>query len=65
MSVNPKMEYSETYLLVVRCERQWFAVEHAMQRFAVVVEMSHVQDIDLYELVRARVQAERVRIRQR
>lgn len=65
MSVNPKIEYSETYLLVVRCERQWFAVEHAMQRFAVVVEMSHVQDIDLYELVRARVQAERVRIRQR
>jgi hypothetical protein len=65
MSFNPKIEYGETYLLVVRCERQWFENEHALQRFAVVVEMSHTHDIGLYELVRARVQAERVQIRQR
>jgi hypothetical protein len=65
MSINPKIDYRETYLLVVRCERQWFEKEHAMQRFAVVVEMSHTEDIDLYELVRARVQVGRVRIQQR
>ena len=59
MRRNPAADYGETYYLVVRCERQWFADEFATQRFAVVVELSHSQDIRLYERVRERV---RVRI---
>jgi hypothetical protein len=65
MSMNPSNDYGAVYFLVVRCERQWSTDELAMQRFAVVVEMSHTQDINLYELVRTRVQAARIQIRQR
>jgi hypothetical protein len=57
---NPRAEYGETYYLVVRCERRWFADDLATQRFAVVVELEHSSDIRLYERVRERV---RVRIR--
>lgn len=55
MKSNPAPEYGETYYLVVRCERQWFPDEFAMQRFALVVELSHSQDIRLYERVRERL----------
>lgn len=61
MKNNPAPEYGETYYLVVRCERQWFPDEFAMQRFAVVVELSHSQDVRLYERVRERL-AVRVRV---
>lgn len=57
---NPRAEYGETYYLVVRCERRWFADDLATQRFAVVVELEHSADIRLYERVRERV---RVRVR--
>ncbi|HEV2325232.1 MAG TPA: S8 family peptidase [Terracidiphilus sp.] len=56
---NPRPEYGETYYLVVRCERRWFADDLATQRFAVVVELEHSADIRLYERVRERV---RVRV---
>lgn len=56
MKSNPASEYGEIYYLVVRCERQWFQDEFAMQRFAVVVELSHSQDVRLYERVRERLQ---------
>lgn len=62
---NPDAAYGDTYYLVVRCERQWFADELAMQRFAVVVELGHSEDIDIYERIRARVEVTRVRIRPR
>jgi hypothetical protein len=60
MTANPSDEYGETYFLVVRCERQWFPDEFAKQRFAVVVELSHSEDVRLYERVDQRVN---VRIR--
>lgn len=55
MSRNPAAEYGDTYFLVVRCERKWSPDEFAQQRFALVVEMSHTADIELYERVRERV----------
>lgn len=60
---NPAAEYGETYYLVVRCERQWFPDELATQRFAVVVEIGHTADVDLYERIRQRVEAPRIRVR--
>jgi len=60
MSQNPSQEYNDTYYLVVRCENQWNPDEFLKQRFAVVVELSHEENIGLYERVR-----ERVRVRQR
>jgi len=62
MTQNPSPQYGDTYYLVVRCERQWFADEFAMQRFAVAVELTHTQDVNLYTLVRERVLAPRVRV---
>ena len=62
---NPAAEYGNTYHLVVRCERQWFPVEEAMQRFAVVVELGHSEDIDIYERIRERVETPRIRVRHR
>jgi hypothetical protein len=61
MKNNLAPEYGETYFLVVRCERQWFPDEFATQRFAVVVELSHSEDVRLYERVRERLQV-RVRV---
>ncbi len=55
MNRNLAAEYGETYYLVVRCERQWFPDEYVPQRFAVVVEMAHAEDIRLYERIRERV----------
>jgi hypothetical protein len=55
MSRNPAAEYGDTYFLVVRCERKWSPDEFAQQRFALVVEMSHAENIALYERVRERV----------
>ena len=61
MSNNPAPEYGETYYLVVRCERKWMPDEYARQRFAVVVQLSHAEDIMLYERLRERL-AVRVRV---
>lgn len=55
MKINPSPEYGEIYYLVVRCERQWFPNEFAKQRFAVVVQLSHAEDVRLYERIRERV----------
>ena len=59
MRQNPAAEYGETYYLVVRCERKWIADDFLQQRFALVVELSHQVDVQLYERIRQRV---RVRI---
>jgi len=56
MRQNPAAEYGETYYLVVRCERKWIADDFLQQRFAVVVELSHQVDVQLYERIRQRVQ---------
>jgi hypothetical protein len=55
MIANPSHEYGDTYYLVVRCERQWYTDEFAKQRFAVVVELAHSEDVRLYERVVQRV----------
>jgi hypothetical protein len=60
MKRNPSPQYGETFHLVVRCERQWYPNEFDRQRFAVVVELQHEDDIPLYERVRERVE---VRVR--
>lgn len=60
MAQNPAPEYNDTYYLVVRCENQWNPDEFLKQRFAVVVELSHHENIGLYQRV-----SERVRVRQR
>jgi hypothetical protein len=56
MRQNPAAEYGETYYLVVRCERKWIADDFLQQRFAVVVELSHQVDVQLYERIRQRIQ---------
>lgn len=60
MSRNPANDYGDTYYLVVRCERRWATDDEGPQRFAVVVEMRHQTDIQLYERIRERVR-ERLR----
>jgi len=60
MRQNPRGDYGETYLLVVRCERRWSGDEDAPQRFAVVVELGHARVDQLYARIRDRV---RVRVR--
>lgn len=60
MKQNPNADYGSTYYLIVRCERQWFPDEFAQQRFAVVVELSHNEDVRLYARVEERL---RVRLR--
>ena len=60
MKRNPAADYGDVYYLVVRCERQWHPDEYDLQRFAVVVELMHTADIQLYERVRERLE---VRVR--
>jgi hypothetical protein len=55
MSRNPAPEYGQTYFLVVCCERKWLPDEFAKQRFAAVVELTHSEDIRLYERIRQRL----------
>jgi hypothetical protein len=51
-------EYGSRYYLVVRCEAGWAAsLQEQTQRFALVVELSHEAEIQLYARVRARVTA--------
>jgi hypothetical protein len=46
--------YGDSYYLVVRCESGW-AVHIDRQQFAVVVELLHKAEVQLYERVRQRV----------
>ena len=47
-------EYGDDYYLVVRCEGGW-ATFLDRQRFAVVVEISHKAEVQLYERIRQRI----------
>jgi hypothetical protein len=47
-------EYGDDYFLVVRCEGGW-ATFVDRQRFAVVVEISHKAEVQLYERIRQRI----------
>jgi hypothetical protein len=49
-------DYGDTYYVVVRCEAGWAAsLPEQKQRYALVVELSHQAEIQLYARVRARV----------
>lgn len=47
--------YGDTYYLAVRCEGGWASEITPEQRFAVVVELEHDAEIELYSRVEARV----------
>lgn len=47
--------YGEYYYLVVRCEGGWASSLQAAQRFAIVVELTHQAEVQLYARLRARV----------
>ncbi|WP_126400169.1 S8 family serine peptidase [Blastochloris tepida] len=51
--------YGDSYYLVVRCEGGWAGSFQASQRFAVVVELAHRPEVQLYERLRARVRLPR------
>lgn len=55
MQNNASHNYGDTYYLVVRCERKWAAEVDSPQRFAVVVDLSHQAEIQLYVRLQARV----------
>jgi subtilase family protein len=48
-------DYGNDYYLVVRCEGGWAASFANRQRFAVVVEISHKAQVQLYERIRQRI----------
>jgi hypothetical protein len=48
--------YGNTYYLAVRCEGGWASGLTPNQRFAVVVELAHEEEIPLYQRVQLRVQ---------
>jgi hypothetical protein len=50
-------EYGEPYFLVIRCVAGWAHEAVTHQRFAVVVELSHEADIQLYARMQVKVQA--------
>ena len=47
--------YGASYHLVVRCEAGWAASFETRQRFALVVEMQHQPEVQLYARLRAQV----------
>ncbi len=47
-------DYGNDYYLVIRCEAGWASFQNR-QRFAVVVEISHKAEVQLYERIRERV----------
>lgn len=47
--------YGDSYYLVVRCQAGW-ADFIQVQRYAIVVEMTHVQDINIYQTIQQRIQ---------
>jgi hypothetical protein len=57
MKNNPTMDYGNTYYLVVRCEQKWAGEDYGPQRYAAVVAVQHTQEINIYNLIRQRVQA--------
>ena len=45
---RPSPDYGDTYYLVVRCEKKWARDEHGPQRYAVVVVVEHLSEVNLY-----------------
>ncbi len=51
-------KYGDNYYLVVRCAGGWAAESHPRQAFAVVVEIAHEAEVQLYERLRQRVRVQ-------
>jgi len=51
-------QYGNNYYLVVRCAGGWAAESHPRQAFAVVVEIAHEAEVQLYERLRQRVRVQ-------
>lgn len=64
MRRQPDREYGSTYYLVVCCEKKWARDVHAPQRYAVVATVEHSANVNLYNIIRNRVEAP-VRVRSR
>lgn len=47
--------YGDTYYLVVRCQAGWADFIQS-QRYAIVVEMAHTQNINIYQTIQQRIQ---------
>ncbi|WP_323666405.1 S8 family peptidase [Pectobacterium punjabense] len=47
--------YGDTYYLVVRCQARW-ADFIQTQRYAIVVELTHSQDVNIYQTIQQRIQ---------
>jgi hypothetical protein len=47
--------YGDNYYVVVRCERGWASAFETRQRFALVVELTHQAEVQLYARLRTRV----------
>jgi subtilase family protein len=64
MTQNPRPEWGDTYHLAIRCEGEWARVEHAPQRYAVVVVLRHEADVNIYQQITQRIRAAaRARVR--
>ena len=60
----PRRDYGSTYHLVVRCERKWARVEHAPQRYALVVILRQAGEVNIYQQIVQRIRgAARARVR--
>jgi subtilisin family serine protease len=60
----PRPEWGNTYHLVIRCEGKWAGVEHAPQRYAVVVVLRQEGDVNIYHQIAQRIRAAaRARVR--
>ncbi len=51
-------QYGDNYYLVVRCAGGWAAESNPRQAFAVVVEIAHEAELQLYERLRQRVRVQ-------
>ena len=53
----PRRDYGDTYHLVVRCEKKWARVEHAPQRYALVVVLRQEGEVNIYQRIDQRIRA--------
>lgn len=68
-SAKKKLEYGDTYYLVVRCENKWVSFENIKQKYAVVLTIEHEDtEVKLYSEIEARINesiriSEKVRVK--
>lgn len=55
--LNETEEYGDEYYLIVRCVGGWASEQELYQKFAVVVELEHQEQVQIYARLQARVKA--------